>query len=76
MGHNNGRAAPLLEQSPKQLFINGEFVDSEGGATLEVLNPATEEVLCTVADASPADGMRALESAAAAQAEWAATAGL
>ncbi len=76
MGHNNGRAASLLAQSPNQLFIAGEFVDAEGGATFEVLNPATEEVLCSVADASPADGMRALEAAEAAQADWATTTGL
>lgn len=33
---------------PCQLFINGEFVDAEGGKTLPTVNPATEEVICNV----------------------------
>ncbi|MGB3685139.1 MAG: NAD-dependent succinate-semialdehyde dehydrogenase [Ornithinimicrobium sp.] len=73
MSEHNGRASSVLSAANKQLFIDGEFVGAEGGATFEVLNPATEEVLCTVSDASPADGMRALEAAAAAQADFAAT---
>ncbi|MGI8947185.1 MAG: aldehyde dehydrogenase family protein, partial [Ornithinimicrobium sp.] len=66
-------AAPLLERTPTQLFIDGEFVDATGGATFDVLNPATGEVLCAVADATPADGRRALDAAVAAQADFAAT---
>jgi succinate-semialdehyde dehydrogenase/glutarate-semialdehyde dehydrogenase len=37
-------------------------------------DPATGERLCEVADASPADGQRALDAAVAAQEAWAATA--
>ena len=33
----------------KQLFINGEWRDAAGGKTLEVVNPATEEVIAEVA---------------------------
>jgi len=58
---------------PKQLFIGGAWADAEGGATFEVKDPSTATVLCSVADASPADGMRALRSAADAQASFAAT---
>ena len=57
-----------------QLFIGGEWRDAEGGRTLDVHNPATEEVLASVADASVADGAAALSAAAAAQADWAKTA--
>ncbi len=38
-----------------------------------MLNPATDEVITSVADATPADGIAALDAAQAAQADWAAT---
>ncbi len=63
----------LLQRTSTQLFVNGEFVDATGGRTFDVLNPATGEVLCAVADATPADGRRALDAAVAAQADFAAT---
>ncbi len=63
----------LLRGTPTQLFVNGEFVDAQAGATFDVVNPATGEVLCSVADASPADGRTALDAAVAAQADFAAT---
>ena len=63
-----------LPAVPTQLYINGEWVPSSDGTTFAVTDPATGEVLANVADATPADGMRALDAAAAAQAEWAATA--
>jgi succinate-semialdehyde dehydrogenase/glutarate-semialdehyde dehydrogenase len=67
-----GREAAVLAAVPKQLYVGGRWVDAEGAATFDVLDPATCEVLCQVADASPADGMRALEAAVAAQADFAA----
>ncbi|MCG7430624.1 NAD-dependent succinate-semialdehyde dehydrogenase [Dermacoccus nishinomiyaensis] len=63
----------LINDVPKQLFVDGAWRDAEGGKTLEVTNPATGEVLARVADASPADGDAALAAAHAAQASWAAT---
>jgi acyl-CoA reductase-like NAD-dependent aldehyde dehydrogenase len=39
----------------KQLFINGEWRDAAGGATIEVVNPATEEVIASVASAASDD---------------------
>lgn len=63
----------VIERVPKQLFINGAWVDATAGATLDVHDPATGEVLCAVADANPADGRRALHAAVAAQADFAAT---
>ncbi|MGR6975031.1 NAD-dependent succinate-semialdehyde dehydrogenase [Streptomyces cynarae] len=63
----------VVRDVPKQLFIGGNWQDAESGRTLSVDNPATGEELCQVADASPADGHRAVEAAVAAQAAWAAT---
>ncbi|WP_030844319.1 NAD-dependent succinate-semialdehyde dehydrogenase [Streptomyces sp. NRRL S-475] len=63
----------VVRDVPKQLFIGGGWQDAESGRTLPVDNPATGEELCRVADASPADGRRAVEAAVAAQASWAAT---
>ncbi|MEU0673000.1 NAD-dependent succinate-semialdehyde dehydrogenase [Streptomyces sp. NPDC006172] len=63
----------VVRDVPKQLFIGGDWQDAESGRTLSVDNPATGEELCQVADASPADGRRAVEAAVAAQAAWAAT---
>jgi aldehyde dehydrogenase (NAD+) len=39
----------------KQLFINGAWRDAAGGKTIEVINPATEEVVATVASADERD---------------------
>ncbi|GAB4589143.1 NAD-dependent succinate-semialdehyde dehydrogenase [Nocardia sp. IFM 10818] len=62
----------LLESIPTQLWIGGP-VDAAGGATFPVHNPATGAVIANVADATPADAVRALDAAVAAQADWAAT---
>ncbi|MEV6767574.1 NAD-dependent succinate-semialdehyde dehydrogenase [Nocardia sp. NPDC051030] len=64
--------AELLESIPTKLWIGGP-VDATGGATFPVHNPATGEVIANVADATPEDAVRALDAAAAAQADWAAT---
>ena len=61
----------LLDSVPKGLYIDGQWRDSSDGTTLEVDNPATGEVLATIASATPADGMAALDAAVAAQASWA-----
>ncbi|HSU02011.1 MAG TPA: aldehyde dehydrogenase family protein, partial [Nocardioides sp.] len=65
--------ADVIETVPRQLLIGGRWVDAAGGATFEVTNPADDSVLASIADATPADGERALAAAAAAQKEWAAT---
>ncbi|WP_280467842.1 NAD-dependent succinate-semialdehyde dehydrogenase [Nocardia cyriacigeorgica] len=56
---------------PTGLFIGGQWRATV--AELPVLDPATGQVLCTVADASPADGLDALAAAADAQSDWART---
>ncbi|MFT3862624.1 NAD-dependent succinate-semialdehyde dehydrogenase [Micropruina sp.] len=64
----------LLSQVPTGLFIGGEWVAAEQDRTLAVVDPATGSPLLEIADASPADALRALDAAVAAQQEWAATA--
>jgi len=64
----------VLESTPNQLFIAGEWRDASGGAKLAIEDPSTGETLCEVADATPADAEAALDAACAAQADWAATA--
>ena len=59
----------VLEKVPKQLFIGGKWVDGAEG-TLPVEDPATEETLVEVADASPADATKALDAAVETQKEW------
>ena len=63
----------VVNAVPKRLFIGGRWVDATGGATFDVVDPSTGLPLCAVADASPADGMAALEAAARAQSTFAAT---
>ena len=64
----------LLAKVPAKLLIGGEWVDGDTGATIKVHDPATGAVIKEIADASPADGLRALDAAVAAQESWAATA--
>jgi betaine-aldehyde dehydrogenase len=61
---------------PEQLFIGGEYVDSTSDRVIEVENPATEEVIAEVPDASAEDVDRAVEAARRAQREWRKTDGL
>jgi len=65
--------AELLTRVPTGLFIAGKWVDAEGGKTFDVHDPSTNKVVHTIADASAADGIRALDAAVAAQDAWAAT---
>ncbi len=65
------REARIVEQVPKQVCIGGHWRDAQSGATFKVEDPATGSVLCEVADAGVADGMAALEMAAATQPTWA-----
>ncbi|MBB3038838.1 NAD-dependent succinate-semialdehyde dehydrogenase [Hoyosella altamirensis] len=64
----------LLASVPSGLWIDGASTEPVDGGSFPVHNPATGEVLTEVSDASPKDALRALDSACAVQAEWAATA--
>ncbi len=63
----------LLQATPTRLLVGGAWRDAAGGATFEVHDPATGEVIAAVADASAADGAAAMDAAAAAQDAWAGT---
>jgi len=59
---------------PTGLLIGGSWRAASGGATFPVRDPSTGEVLAEVADATPEDGIAALDAAVAAQEAWASTA--
>ena len=63
----------VVDKVNKQLFIGGEWRDGTGGATLEVIDPSTEEPIAEVADATTEDAMAALDAAVDTQKEWAAS---
>jgi acyl-CoA reductase-like NAD-dependent aldehyde dehydrogenase len=52
------------------MMINGESAGAASGATMEVRNPATGEVVDSVPKADAADTRRAIEAAAAAFPKW------
>jgi aldehyde dehydrogenase (NAD+) len=47
----------------ERLLVGGELVPADGDRTFETINPATEEVLGTAADASVEDAGRAIQAA-------------
>jgi 1-pyrroline dehydrogenase len=53
-----------------KMFIGGEWVESSSGETLEVVNPATGEVIGEVPRATAEDVERAVEAAKRAWEEW------
>jgi succinate-semialdehyde dehydrogenase/glutarate-semialdehyde dehydrogenase len=53
------------------LYIGGDWRQGSAGTTLPVEDPATGEILCEVADATPGDAVAALDAAVAAQPSWA-----
>jgi succinate-semialdehyde dehydrogenase/glutarate-semialdehyde dehydrogenase len=59
----------LLRQ---QCYVDGAWIDADGGGRIEVTNPATGEVIGTVPQAGAAETRRAIEAAAAAFPAWAA----
>lgn len=69
--HTGPAIDALLGRTPRTQFIGGRW--TEDATTLVVDDPATGQELTRVADASPEQGLQALEAAYAAQAGWAAT---
>jgi betaine-aldehyde dehydrogenase/aminobutyraldehyde dehydrogenase len=53
-----------------KMFIGGEFVDSVSGETMEVLNPATGDVIAEVPRGTAADVERAVQAAEKAWDGW------
>jgi succinate-semialdehyde dehydrogenase/glutarate-semialdehyde dehydrogenase len=59
----------LLRQ---QLYVDGRWIDADGGGTLPVVNPATHALLGTVPNAGAQETRRAIEAARVAMPAWAA----
>ena len=55
---------------PDRCLIDGAFVGADSGATFEVTNPATDEVLARVPDCGAAETWRAIEAASRAWPLW------
>jgi len=53
-----------------QCFINGQWVDATDGGTLEVRNPATGALICTVPDAGSDQARQSIDAAERAYADW------
>lgn len=66
--------AELLEKIQTGLLIDGQWRPAADEATLKVHDPATGEVLKTIASAAVSDGVDAIEAADKAFPAWAATA--
>ncbi|HXI53893.1 MAG TPA: aldehyde dehydrogenase family protein, partial [Candidatus Saccharimonadales bacterium] len=49
--------------STANLFLNGEWKSAKAGGTREIINPANNQVLATVADAAEADAQVAIAAA-------------
>ncbi len=54
----------------QQAYVNGEWIDSDSGETIEVNNPATGEILAEVPKLGAIEVRRAIEAAAAAFPDW------
>jgi succinate-semialdehyde dehydrogenase/glutarate-semialdehyde dehydrogenase len=55
------------------LYVGGAWTAASDGGRFDVLDPATGQVLTTVADGTVDDAVKAVDAAAAAAASWAAT---
>jgi succinate-semialdehyde dehydrogenase / glutarate-semialdehyde dehydrogenase len=70
---SNATETKLLESVPEGLFIGGEWCPAISGSTLDVHDPATGEVIKTIANAAVEDGAAALDAAVNAAVAWAKT---
>jgi succinate-semialdehyde dehydrogenase / glutarate-semialdehyde dehydrogenase len=58
---------------PRQLLINGKWRNAAGGRTVDVVNPSDGTAITAIADSDVEDGLAAVDAAASAFPEWAAT---
>src|SRR5664279_2452069 len=63
-----------VQTARTELFIGGKWQPSADARRIDVIDPATGQVLTSVADASVADGLAAVDAASAALAGWSARA--
>jgi len=52
------------------MYIDGQFVNGQGEAWIDVINPATEALLSRIPDGSAEDARQAIAAAKRAQPEW------
>src|SRR5213596_1530223 len=64
----------MIDASPKPMYINGEWVFAEGGATFDVINPADQSTVASIANGAKPEIERAVQAANAAFREWSALA--
>jgi succinate-semialdehyde dehydrogenase/glutarate-semialdehyde dehydrogenase len=62
----------LLANVPTDLWIGGKWRKASDGARFDVIDPATENTVASVASATVDDAKAAVDAAAAAQPGWAA----
>ncbi|MGQ4615954.1 aldehyde dehydrogenase family protein [Nocardia sp. R7R-8] len=67
------REQELLARVPTGLLIGGQWREAASGDAFAVEDPATGDVLMSVADGAGVDALAALDAAEAAQASWART---
>jgi succinate-semialdehyde dehydrogenase/glutarate-semialdehyde dehydrogenase len=60
--------------APTDLFLGGKWVPAASGGRFDVHDPATGDVIASVADGTVEDAVAAVDAADAAAAGWAATA--
>ncbi len=59
----NPAVVSFLSDQPKRMLIDGRWVDAAAGKTFKAINPATGDVLATVAEADREDIDRAVKAA-------------
>jgi succinate-semialdehyde dehydrogenase/glutarate-semialdehyde dehydrogenase len=64
------RNEPITD-APTELYINGKFRPASDGGRFDVYDPATEQVLASVADGTVEDALAAVDAAGAAFEGWA-----
>ncbi|MGW5253517.1 NAD-dependent succinate-semialdehyde dehydrogenase [Streptomyces sp. NPDC004012] len=67
------QSSEFIKGLATDLFIDGRFTQAWEGARFDVIDPATEEVIASVADGSEADAKLAIDAAERASVAWEAT---
>ncbi|MBK4715579.1 MULTISPECIES: aldehyde dehydrogenase [Tenebrionibacter/Tenebrionicola group] len=60
----------MTEPVKQPMYINGEFEAWAGGSWIDVVNPATEEILSRIPDGGEQEAARAIDAAERAQPAW------
>ncbi|UVE94558.1 NAD-dependent succinate-semialdehyde dehydrogenase [Dietzia sp. B32] len=65
-------AADIIDSLGTGVHVDGAWRDAASGATFDVVNPATGEVIATLADGGAMEATAAIEAAGRTQSSWAA----